>query len=84
MQRRVLLAVMLIAGAALAQDQGLPDKITGPPRDRAKFMAARQGKLQQGDPAPDFALKIRGGEQVVRLWSFQGKKPVALIFGSYT
>ncbi len=44
----------------------------------------RQGALKPGDAAPDFSLKIRGGEQTIRLSSFRGKKPVALVFGSYT
>jgi hypothetical protein len=42
------------------------------------WMNARAGHLNLGDPAPDFTLNQ------VRLSSFQGKKPVVLIFGSYT
>ena len=37
-----------------------------------------------GDVAPDFELRDVGGENPVRLSDFQGKKPVALIFGSFT
>ena len=37
-----------------------------------------------GDIPPDFDLKRMGSEERVRLSSFKGKKPVALIFGSYT
>ena len=37
-----------------------------------------------GDPAPDFELSDVTGEQRVRLSDFQGQKPVALIFGSFT
>ncbi len=37
-----------------------------------------------GDVAPDFELRDANGENPVRLSSFQGQKPVALIFGSYT
>ena len=37
-----------------------------------------------GDPPPDFYLKKMVSEERVRLSSFQGKRPVALIFGSYT
>ena len=33
---------------------------------------------------PDFFLKRIGSEDRVRLSSFQGKRPVALVFGSYT
>ena len=37
-----------------------------------------------GDPAPDFELRDVTGEQRVRLSDFQGLKPVALVFGSFT
>lgn len=38
----------------------------------------------EGETPPDFNLKRMGSDQRVRLSSFQGKKPVALVFGSYT
>ena len=37
-----------------------------------------------GDVPPNFNLKLMGSENRVRLSSFKGQKPVALIFGSYT
>lgn len=37
-----------------------------------------------GEPAPDFCLKRLSSEERVRLSSFQGKQPVAMVFGSYT
>ncbi len=37
-----------------------------------------------GDAAPDFELKDLDSKNTVRLSDFRGKKPVALIFGSYT
>jgi peroxiredoxin len=37
-----------------------------------------------GDVAPDFELRDSNGENPVRLSDFKGKKPAALIFGSYT
>ena len=38
-----------------------------------------------GDQAPDFDLPlVKDAEQSIKLSSFRGKKPVALIFGSYT
>ena len=37
-----------------------------------------------GDLAPDFALLDPAGEAATRLSDFRGKRPVALVFGSYT
>jgi len=37
-----------------------------------------------GDPAIDFELSAAFGENQVRLSSFEGQKPVALVFGSFT
>ena len=37
-----------------------------------------------GEVPPDFNLKLIGSEGRVRLSSFKGRRPVALIFGSYT
>jgi hypothetical protein len=51
---------------------------------------ARAGRLDVGDPAPDFTLRAvdkKGHSQsgaVVQLSSFRGRQPVVLIFGSYT
>jgi hypothetical protein len=44
----------------------------------------RDGKVQVGDPAPDFDLPTADHLNRVRLSSFRGSKPVILIFGSYT
>lgn len=37
-----------------------------------------------GDVAQDFELYDANGKNSIRLSDFKGKKPVALIFGSYT
>ncbi len=37
-----------------------------------------------GSPAPDFALRTQDGAREIRLSQFRGKKPVVLIFGSFT
>ncbi|MBI2861051.1 MAG: hypothetical protein HYX91_06040 [Chloroflexi bacterium] len=37
-----------------------------------------------GDIAPDFELCDVKGQNPIRLSAFQGQKPVALVFGSYT
>lgn len=44
----------------------------------------RQGDLKVGDLAPDFNLKVRGADKYLKLSDFRGKKPVALMFGSFT
>ena len=62
-------------------------------RDEIKAAAWYQDlqipKVGPGDPAADFALAVLDAshgltDQVVRLSEYAGKKPVALIFGSYT
>ena len=37
-----------------------------------------------GDPAPDFKLRTKDGEREVQLSSFKGRRPVVLVFGSFT
>ena len=37
-----------------------------------------------GDPAPDFELRDTDGENPTHLSVFRGRKPVVLIFGSFT
>ncbi len=52
-----------------------------------RVMALEATSVQQGDPAPEFDLPRLGGANAgerVRLSSHLGKRPVALIFGSYT
>ena len=43
-----------------------------------------QGSLKVGQKAPDFKLTLIDGKKSVKLSSFKGKKPVVLVFGSYT
>ena len=50
----------------------------------AKEMGRGDGSLQPGDLAPDFKLRKAKSKESVRLSKFRGKKPVALVFGSYT
>jgi len=50
-----------------------------------QFLAERETLAPGvGTEAPDFILPRLGSGERVQLSSFQGKKPVALIFGSYT
>ena len=53
-------------------------------KEELKKFGHGEGRLKAGDPAADFTLKRLHSEQTVRLSSFQGVKPVALVFGSYT
>ena len=48
------------------------------------WMNARSGHLQVGDRAPDFSLRQLHGEGTVTLSQQYAKKPVVLVFGSYT
>ena len=45
---------------------------------------ARAGDLDVGELAPDFTLPLRDRSGAVTLSSHRGKKPVVLVFGSYT
>ena len=50
-----------------------------------QFLAERETLAPAiGADAPDFELPRLGSTEQVRLSSFRGRKPVALIFGSYT
>lgn len=48
------------------------------------WLSARGGSLKVGDEAPDFSLETHDKKSRVRLSDFRGKKPVVLVFGSYT
>ena len=41
-------------------------------------------RLKVGDDAPAFKLKSADGRREVELDSFKGKRPVVLVFGSFT
>ena len=52
-----------------------------------RLLAAERTSVQEGDPAPDFRLPRLTGAEVgerVALSDHFGKRPVALVFGSYT
>ncbi len=51
---------------------------------RKMWLSARKGSLQAGDIAPDFSLETFDRQSRVQLSAFRGKKPVVLVFGSYT
>ena len=43
-----------------------------------------QSGPNEGEMPPDFELKRLGSAETVRISDFRGKRPVAMIFGSYT
>ena len=50
-----------------------------------QFLAERETLAPEiGADAPDFKLPRLGSAEHLQLSSFRGRKPVALIFGSYT
>jgi hypothetical protein len=61
------------------------DTLSPPLRLALEAVVARDEMGPQvGDSPLDFSLKRLGSDERVRLSSFQGKRPVALVFGSYT
>jgi hypothetical protein len=89
--RRTIVFALLLGLAALPvswAQVGQPGKKPGPRPGEKNTPPARGERitttLKAGDPAPDFSLPAVKGDQEVKLSSFQGKKPVVLIFGSYT
>jgi len=51
---------------------------------KTMWTLARRGRLRVGDPAPDFALATSDKKGRVVLSSFRDRRPVVLVFGSYT
>jgi hypothetical protein len=49
-----------------------------------RYLDLWRAKLAPGDPAFDFELPLLETGKTVRLSSFTGEQPVALVFGSYT
>jgi hypothetical protein len=48
------------------------------------WLSARSGVLKIGDQAPDFSLESHDGKATIRLSALRGRRPVVLVFGSYT
>jgi hypothetical protein len=80
---RIARAEAVAYHAGMAGESGV---LRGPPG--AEGSAGARGYASDGppvgSPAPDFALAPPEGGERVRLSEWRGKKPVALVFGSYT
>jgi hypothetical protein len=72
-------AVLLVA-AALTTVAGAQ----APGKAKAKAERPQEGRLKPGDEAPNFKLKRLNADEELELASFRGKRPVVLVFGSYT
>lgn len=48
------------------------------------WLSARAGRLKVGDEAPDLSLEGYDRKSEFRLSGLKGKRPVVLVFGSYT
>ena len=64
---------------------------TTPPTRMGRLFGLMTGELgsvhegpNPGGDAPDFALRTPDGKQTVKLSDYRGRKPVVLIFGSFT
>jgi predicted dehydrogenase len=79
-----LASVMAKARRAISQPRvpatGRTGEVNTPPARGER----QRDRLKVGDPAPDFTLPDSAGKKEVTLSNFRGKKPVVLIFGSYT
>jgi len=75
------LGLCLSPGLALAQPAPENRQIG---REWSQKMGRGEGKLQPGDPAPDFDLPQPRAQTAIRLSQFRGRQPVALVFASYT
>jgi hypothetical protein len=79
----------LILLAILAFAYGTLSYLMGGPRDVYGFLRYalpqwRNGNLQVGDRAPDARLIALDGHSSLRISDHIGKRPLVLIFGSYT
>ena len=79
---RHLAAVILSAIILCAEEPARP--VSAKAKAVMKEMGHGEGKLKPGDMAPDFKLRRVKSKKKLRLSAFRGKKPVALVFGSYT
>lgn len=75
-----LVAGLTLTAGACAQDMSKDDIQKLVKEHRNKKDAAPE----VGSVAPNFKLKTVDGSREVDLASFKGKKPVVLVFGSYT
>lgn len=69
------------AAGKKVRNAGRPGEVITPAARRERITTDR---LKVGDKAPDFTLKTPDGKGAVTLSEFRGRRPVVLIFASYT
>jgi len=72
-----VLSLVLLLHVGVGQSEGEADRMRRVERGPDLAPAV-------GAEAPNFNLKTREGDRQVELAGFRGKKPVVLVFGSYT
>jgi len=84
--RHLLTVITLLSMSSIGWSQPPAGQRPDPARSRpAREGDLRGGKAPEvGQPAPAFKLHSIDGDETFELKSFAGKKPVALVFGSYT
>ncbi len=81
MLRRIAYGLLIVSAAAALTATAWSQPAG---KSKAKGERPQEGKLQPGDDAPNFKLKKLNADEEVELASFRGKRPVVLVFGSYT
>ncbi len=76
--------ILALALPDIGTTQGKKDAKTGEINTPAAKGERKFTTLRPGDSAPDFTLPEMKKKHDVKLSVFQNKKPVVLIFGSYT
>ena len=92
--KKLLLILCFLSLAVATLDVVVAQESEGRGMQRRRGMRARGGQpgggfsdssgLKVGQVAPTFKLKSLDGKSETDLASFKGKKPVVLLFGSYT
>ncbi len=84
--RRVLLFAGLFLGAAVLAAGGYMVAKIGPSNiiGMLRYDTRHEGALRVGSPAPDVALHAASGAGIVRIADRIGKRPLVLVFGSFT
>ena len=80
MRACLIVAFLMVGLTASLLAQNRPGEVNTPPARGER----KPDTLKVGDLAPDFTLPDLAGKNTVTLSNFRGKKPVVLIFGSYT